>query len=140
MVAASAVPPFRALICYEGIFPAEISEGAQRPAWLLNITNDAWFGDSSGPRQHLDMARLRSVETGLPMARSANTGVSALIDAKGRILSRIPLYQAGKIEAPIPAKLPPTLYDRLGDGLFFVMAAALILLSFQQKLVARDKR
>lgn len=129
---------FAPMICYEAIFPGASYPRAERPDWLVVVTNDAWFGDSSGPRQHLDMARLRSVETGLPMARSANTGVSALIDAKGRILSRIPLYQAGKIEAPIPAKLPPTLYDRIGDVLFFVTAAALILLSFQQKPVARD--
>ncbi|WP_428407167.1 apolipoprotein N-acyltransferase [Hyphococcus sp.] len=131
---------FSPMICYEAIFPGASYPRAQRPDWLVVVTNDAWFGDSSGPRQHLDMARLRSVESGLPMARSANTGISALIDGKGRLLARIPLYKAGKIEAPLPPKLPRTLYDRMGDWPFFVLAAALILLSFQQKLVARGKR
>ena len=115
-------PSFAPLICYEVIFPGELYPKGQRPEWLLTVTNDAWFGDTSGPRQHLDMARLRSVETGLPMARSANTGISAIIDAKGRILSRVPLYQAGRIEAPLPPSLPPTLYDRVGDWLFLVLA------------------
>lgn len=128
---------FAPMICYEAIFPGASYPKGQRPDWLVVVTNDAWFGDSSGPRQHLDMARLRSIETGLPMARSANTGVSALIDGKGRILARIPLYQAGKIEAPLPPKLPATLYDRVGDWLFLLMCLALLLLSFQQKLFAR---
>lgn len=112
---------FSPMICYEAIFPHASYPPEDRPDWLVVATNDAWFGDSSGPRQHLDMARLRSVETGLPMARSANTGVSALIDGKGRMLARIPLYQAGKIEAPLPPALPRPLYDRFGDWPFFLM-------------------
>ncbi len=112
---------FSPLICYEAIFPRASYPLDQRPDWLVVATNDAWFGDSSGPRQHLDMARLRSIETGLPMARSANTGVSALIDGKGRVLARIPLYQAGKIDAPLPQAQPRPLYDRFGDWVFFLM-------------------
>ncbi|MFC2951145.1 apolipoprotein N-acyltransferase [Marinicaulis aureus] len=128
---------FSPMICYEAIFPGASYFKGERPDWLVVATNDAWFGDSSGPRQHLDMARLRAVETGLPMARSANTGVSALIDAKGRILARIPLYQAGKIDAPLPPKLPRTLYDRAGDWPFLLFVLIFLILPFQGKLFAR---
>lgn len=114
-------PSFAPLICYEVIFPGAIYPKDKRPEWLLTVTNDAWFGDTSGPRQHLDMARLRSIEAGLPMARSANTGISAIIDAKGRILERVSLYRTGKIEAPLPPPLPQTLYDRVGDWLFLAL-------------------
>ena len=114
-------PSFAPLICYEVIFPGEIYPKGERPEWLLTVTNDAWFGDTSGPRQHLDMARLRAIEAGLPMARSANTGISAVIDAKGRMLARAPLYEEGRLEAALPAALPGTLYDRLGDWLYLAM-------------------
>ena len=119
-------PSFAPLICYEVIFPGKIYPKDNRPEWLLTVTNDAWFGDTSGPRQHLDMARLRSIEAGLPMARSANTGISALIDAKGRILAKVSLYQEGRIEAALPPALPPTLYDRLGDWVFLAFAVGFL--------------
>lgn len=119
-------PSFAPLICYEVIFPRELYPQGERPEWLLTVTNDAWFGDTSGPRQHLDMARLRATEAGLPMARSANTGISAVIDAKGRILSRVKLYEAGRIEAALPPALPRTLYDRVGDWLFWGMGLGFI--------------
>lgn len=112
---------FSPLICYEAIFPGEIYPKGARPDWLVAVTNDAWFGDSSGPRQHLDQARLRSIEEGLPMARSANTGISTLIDAKGRTLEKIRLYRAGRIDARLPKPLPPTLYARFGDAGFFAL-------------------
>ncbi len=115
-------PSFAPLICYEVIFPGAIYPNNNRPEWLLTVTNDAWFGDTSGPRQHLDMARLRSIEAGLPMARSANTGISAVIDAKGRILGRVRLYQEGRLEAALPPPLPRTLYDRVGDWIFLAFA------------------
>ncbi len=114
-------PSFAPMICYEVIFPRALYPKGERPEWLLTVTNDAWFGDTSGPRQHLDQARLRTIEAGLPMARSANTGISALIDARGRILARVKLYERGRIDAPLPPALPPTLYEHVGDGLFFVM-------------------
>ncbi len=116
-------PAFSPLICYEAIFPGAAYPKKERPQWLVTVTNDAWFGDTSGPRQHLDQARLRSIETGLPMARAANTGISALIDAKGRILARVKLYQSGVIDARLPPALPRTLYDRTGDWIFWMMAA-----------------
>ena len=119
-------PSFAPLICYEVIFPGALYPRGERPDWLLTVTNDAWFGDTSGPRQHLDMARLRAIESGLPMARSANTGISALIDAHGRVLERVPLYKEGRIEARLPGKLPRTMYDRLGDWPFFALTAGMI--------------
>jgi apolipoprotein N-acyltransferase len=118
------------LVCYEAIFPGEIHPRGERPDWIATVTNDAWFGDSSGPRQHLDQARLRVVETGLPMARSANTGISALFDARGRLLNRVALYETGGFDAPLPKAIPSPLYARLGDSPFaglligFLAAAA----------------
>ncbi len=114
-------PPFAALICYEAIFPGRVYPKGQRPQWIATVTNDGWFGDSSGPRQHLDQARLRAIETGLPMARSANTGVSALYDGAGRLSGRVPLYETGVIDRPLPKPLPPTLYSLAGDSLFWIM-------------------
>ncbi|WP_165793608.1 apolipoprotein N-acyltransferase [Hyphococcus luteus] len=128
---------FSPMICYEAIFPHASYPAGERPGWLVVVTNDAWYGDTSGPRQHLDMARLRSIETGLPMARSANTGISALIDGKGRMLARLALYQAGKIEAPLPPALPPPLYDRFGDWVFFVMLLGFLAPALAAKPSAR---
>lgn len=121
-------PPFAALICYEAIFPGRVYPRGDRPAWIATVTNDGWFGDSSGPRQHLDQARLRTIETGLPMARSANTGVSALFDGAGRLIERVPLYETGVIDRPLPRALPGTLYERVGDTLFWIMMAAVFAL------------
>ncbi len=119
-------PAFAPLICYETIFPGALFPRAERPEWLVVVTNDAWFGDAAGPRQHLDQARLRAIETGLPMARAANTGVSALIDADGRYVDRIGLYQRGVIDAALPGARPPTLYQRLGDWPALIAMCGLI--------------
>ncbi len=81
------LPPFGGLICYEAIYPAQLVDEADRPDWLVNITNDAWFGNSTGPRQHLAAARLRAVEEGLPLMRAANTGITAAFDAWGGSLA-----------------------------------------------------
>ncbi len=103
------------LICYEAIFPHEIRT-APRPDFLLMLTNDGWFGTASGPYQHFAQARARTIETGLPMLRAANTGISAVIDARGRIVASLPLGVAGHVDAPLPAPLPPSIYWRLGDA------------------------
>ena len=121
------IPPFQPLICYEAIFPAEMLRGANRPSWLLHITNDAWFGKFSGPYQHLDQARMRAIEQGLPLARSANTGVSAMIDPFGRVVSALPLNQSGHIDVKLPAPLKPTNYSRFGDIPVLTGSALLIL-------------
>jgi apolipoprotein N-acyltransferase len=110
------VPPFAGLICYEVIFPAAVVP-AERPDWIVNVTNDAWFGISAGPWQHLATARLRAVEEGLPLARAAQTGVSAVFDARGREVSRTELGQNGVLRAPLPAPREPTPFARLGLAL-----------------------
>lgn len=112
---------FAALVCYEAIFPGEIYPKGARPDWIATVTNDSWFGDSAGPRQHFDQARLRTIETGLPMARSANSGVSGLIDGAGRVVARIPLYETGVIDHPLPMALAAPLYARIGDLFFWVL-------------------
>lgn len=115
--------PFAPLVCYEAIFPGRMHPKDKRPEWIATVTNDSWFGDSSGPRQHFDQARLRAIETGLPLARSANSGVSGLIDGTGRVRARIPLYRQGVIDAALPKALAPTLYTRFGDLLFWLIMA-----------------
>jgi apolipoprotein N-acyltransferase len=108
------LPPVGALICYEAIFPNQVIDESDRPAWMINVTNDAWFGNSAGPRQHLAAARLRAVEEGLPLLRAANTGISAAFDAKGHELARLGMRQTGFVAVPLPGALPTTLYPRLG--------------------------
>ncbi|WP_373051397.1 apolipoprotein N-acyltransferase, partial [Thalassovita aquimarina] len=121
------------LICYEAVFPQDVAGAPERPGFLLQITNDAWFGRFSGPYQHLAQARLRAIEQGLPMARVANTGVSAVIDARGRVTGSLPLGQAGWIDLPLPAPAAPTIYARIGD----LFAAAAILLLFLAVIAAK---
>ena len=121
------LPAVGPLICYEAIFPAQVVQPGDRPGLLVNITNDAWFGDSAGPRQHLAAARMRTVEEGLPMLRAANTGFSVVIDAHGRVLARMGLNTQGVMVEPVPGALPPTLAGRLGlwsPGLLATLAAA----------------
>lgn len=112
------------LICYELIFPRHLRT-PERPDMIVQITNDAWFGNISGPYQHLAQARFRAVEQGISVIRAANTGVSAVIDPQGRVLRHAPLNEVGYIDATIPAALEPTIYGRLGDWPF---AFALVLL------------
>lgn len=113
-LSAPGLPPFGPLICYEDIFSGEIVDEKNRPSWLVTVTDDAWFGNSAGPRQHFVNARLRAVEEGLPLARDANSGTSAMIDAFGRVRATLPLGGQGVLVAPLPGKLPPTFYARLG--------------------------
>jgi apolipoprotein N-acyltransferase len=101
-------PAASPLICYEIIFPDEVVEPGQRPGWLINLTNDAWFGTSAGPYQHFHQARLRAIEQGLPVARAANTGISAIIDPYGRVRGEIGLGHEGILDGLLPAALPAT--------------------------------
>lgn len=118
------MPAVQPLICYEALFPG-LAGGGQRPAWILNISNDAWFGRTSGPWQHLNIASYRAIEQGLPIVRSTPTGVSAVIDPQGRILpgKQLGLGQFGVIDARLPAPAPPTFYSRFGDGSLLVLLA-----------------
>jgi apolipoprotein N-acyltransferase len=115
------LPAAAPLICYEAIFPGTVVQGTERPGLLLNVTNDGWFGDTTGPRQHLHQARVRAVEEGLPLVRAANNGISAAVDGYGRILARLDLDARGTIDVALPAALAPPPYARLGDMLFFAL-------------------
>ncbi len=108
------LPAVGPLICYEAIFPAQVVDEADRPVWMVNVTNDAWFGNSTGPRQHLAAARLRAVEEGLPLMRAANTGITAAFDPRGHELARLGMTQTGILVVDLPPALPPTLFARLG--------------------------
>jgi apolipoprotein N-acyltransferase len=103
------------LICYEAIFPGDVASGDDRPGWIVNLTNDGWFGISTGPYQHLQQARLRAIEQGLPLVRAANTGISAVIDPLGRIVARLGLGQEGVLDSTLPSAMAPTIYARSGD-------------------------
>lgn len=120
------LPAVSPVICYEVIFPAAVTGPGARPRWLLNVTNDAWFGLSSGPYQHLASARMRAVEEGLPMVRAANTGVSAIIDSYGRVLASLDMQQEGIIDHSLPAARDITPYGRWGD---WVLLALLVIAS-----------
>jgi apolipoprotein N-acyltransferase len=130
------LPPVGALICYEAIFPGQAVEPAHRPDWLVNITNDAWFGDSSGPRQHLAAVRMRAVEEGLPVMRAANTGISAAFDAMGHEIAGLGMNRAGVLKVNLPAPRPPTWFARFGSW----SAAALALLAFLPAVVRKRIR
>jgi apolipoprotein N-acyltransferase len=121
------LPSFSPLICYEAIFPGAVTGPGARPAWLLNVTNDAWFGTSSGPYQHLTSARLRTVEEGLPMIRAANTGVSAVIDAFGRVIASLDMERVGVIDHALPPPRAETLYARWHDWTLLVLLTMLVL-------------
>lgn len=124
-LAPDGLPAFSPVICYEVIFPAAVTGPGARPRWLLNVTNDAWFGLTSGPYQHLASARLRTIEEGLPMMRAANTGVSAVIDAYGRVLASLDMQQEGIIDHRLPAARAPTPYSRWGDWMLVSLVAFL---------------
>jgi apolipoprotein N-acyltransferase len=129
-------PPFIPLICYEIIFPGEVVEESERPAFLLNVTNDGWFGRTSGPYQHFHQARVRSVEEGLPLVRAANTGISAIIDAYGRNIAVAPLGETTMIEARLPAPISVPFYARWRT-LVFLLSVAVCMLVGATKILYR---
>ncbi len=115
------LPAFAPLICYEAIFPGAIVDEADRPAWMLNVTNDAWYGRTSGPYQHFAIARTRAVEEGLPLVRVANNGISAVVDPLGRVLERTDLDAVGYVDAMLPSPVGRTPYARTGDWMLLVL-------------------
>jgi len=123
-------PPFLALVCYEAVFPGDIGDATQAQ-FILNVTNDAWFMGSIGPAQHAHHARMRAVETGLPMLRAANTGVTLSVDPLGRVVARLAEEQVGVLDV-VPSEPVPggTLFNRLGDLPFWVAVVLGIVGSF----------
>jgi apolipoprotein N-acyltransferase len=128
----SGLPDAMPLVCYEAIFPIEfggLMSGADRPTWLLNVTDDAWFGLTPGPYQHFAQARLRAIELGVPLVRDANSGISAVLDGFGREIAVAPLGAEGVLDAELPEALAPTLQSHLGSigamliGIAFLAAA-----------------
>ena len=134
-VRAPDLPPFSPLICYEVIFPGAVTDPANRPAWLLNVTNDGWFGRSPGPYQHFASARFRAVEEGLPLARAANTGISGMVDPFGRVTAALPLGTEGALDVLLPAPLAPTIFAR--TGLFLPLVLVVVALAAGVGLIIR---
>jgi apolipoprotein N-acyltransferase len=129
------IGPASLQICYEDIFPNSTVDPANRPDWIVNVTNDGWFGNSVGPYQHIAQLRLRSVEQGLPVARAANTGVSAIIDPVGRYVEMTDLGVENARDSRLPVKIQPPIYASFGD---FALLALLIL-TFTVNLLTRNK-
>ena len=118
-------PRAQPLICYESLYPGFTSTVGGRPGWIVNVSNDAWFGRTSGPLQHLNLAAYRSIETGLPMARATPTGVSAMIDPYGRILARLNPGESGVLDVRLPTQAPRPPYAIFGDLIFAIMLVLL---------------
>jgi apolipoprotein N-acyltransferase len=128
------IPPFSPLICYEAIFPGKVVDPKSDPKWLLNITNDAWYGHTNGPYQHLDIVRVRAIEEGIPLVRAANNGISAVIDAYGKILYRLELDEIGFIDFDLPkALIQKTFYNTWREFPFVFMLMVVLLISYSMR-------
>src|SRR5258708_21522044 len=132
-------PQVLPLICYEIVFPGDIAAGDDRPGWIVNLTNDGWFGISTGPYQHLQQARLRAIEQGLPVVRAANTGISAVIDPMGRIVARLGLGVEGVLDSSLPAAIAPTIYARSGDIPTAMIVAPALILVIPRRVTKRSR-
>src|SRR5262249_48766416 len=156
-------PDFLPLVCYEIVFPGDavprserpgwlydhlgryidwpfVSGSGERPGWLLNLTNDGWFGATPGPYQHFQQARVRAIEEGLPLVRAANTGISAVVDPVGRVIKSLPLGEEGVLDAPLPQPIAATAYARVGDQPLAVLLAAAFLLVMRARSRPRNLR
>jgi apolipoprotein N-acyltransferase len=120
-IALPGLPSVAPIICYEAIFPGHVVDESNRPGWMLNVTDDGWFGRSIGPAQHFAIARVRAVEEGLPLVRSANGGISGVIDPVGRVVARLGLAEVGKLDVALP--------DRLSESTFYANMGNLSLLN-----------
>jgi apolipoprotein N-acyltransferase len=129
-------PKMLPLICYEAIFPGAAVPHGERPGWLINVTNDGWFGISSGPYQHFQQARLLAIAEGLPLVRAANTGISAVIDPVGRIVNALPLGVEGVLDARLPVALEPTIYTAYGNYFLILILVVSLLIVGQRRFRA----
>jgi apolipoprotein N-acyltransferase len=126
-------PKMLPLICYEVIFPEGIVPAGERPGWLVNLTNDGWFGISSGPYQHFQQSRVQAIAQGLPLVRAANTGISAVIDPVGRVVRSLPLGAENVLDSGLPRAIEPTLYARIGDIPLLGFLAVSVLLNLRRR-------
>jgi len=129
-------PKMLPLICYEAIFPGEAVPRGERPGWLVNLTNDGWFGISSGPYQHFQQARALAIAEGLPMVRAANTGISGVIDPVGRVVASLPLGAEGVLDARLPAAGAPTPYVKFGGYTLILFLVASLMVVGRRRLHA----
>jgi apolipoprotein N-acyltransferase len=132
-IAVPRAPRFLPLVCYEVVFPGQAVPRGERPGWMLNLTNDGWFGRSPGPYQHLHQARVRAIEEGLPLVRAANSGISAVIDPLGRVVNSLPLGAEGVLDARLPRALQPTPYARFGDAPAGLLVAAAFIVVIRRR-------
>ncbi len=139
LIAVPGAPLALPLICYEVVFAGEVMPPGQRPGWIVNVTNDGWFGISTGPYQHFQQARVSAIELGLPLARAANTGISAVVDPLGRILNSLPLGTEGVFDAPLPRAIGAPIYARLGDAPAFALVL-MALIAVVRRRIRRDPK
>ena len=137
LMAIPGLPPALGLVCYEALFPGNIVQGTARPGVLINVTNDGWFGESTGPYQHFHQARIRAVEEGAPLLRAANNGISAVVDPYGRALQVLGLNVRGVIDSALPEAVAPPLYARLGDWILAIILS--IYVAFAIRLRKNDR-
>jgi apolipoprotein N-acyltransferase len=138
-ITVNGLPPVTPSVCYEAVFPHRFADANNRPMWIANVTNDAWFGNSTGPHQHLAQLRLRAIEQGIPAFRAANTGISAIIDPYGRYIARLKTGASGFIEWPIPAALSATPYARFGDWIFLVLTVVTVVAALASARASRPR-
>lgn len=129
-------PEMLPLICYEAIFPGEAVPRGERPGWLVNVTNDGWFGISSGPYQHFQQARALAIAEALPLVRAANTGISGVIDPVGRIVASLPLGVEGVLDARLPSAGTPTVYVKFGDYILILFLVVSLMIVSRRRLLA----
>jgi apolipoprotein N-acyltransferase len=134
LIAIPGAPNALPLICYEIVFPGEATPPGTRPGWIVNVTNDGWFGISSGPYQHFQQARVSAIEQGLPLVRAANTGISAVVDPLGRIVNSLPLGTEGVLDAPLPRPIAATFYARVGDAPVAIMIGLALIAVVRRRL------
>ncbi|MDX2095511.1 MAG: apolipoprotein N-acyltransferase [Alphaproteobacteria bacterium] len=136
-LAVGRLPPFSPLVCYEAIFPwMAVDSAAPRPAWLLNVTNDGWYGDSAGPYQHFEMARMRAIEQGVPLVRAANSGISAVVDGYGRVVRALKLHERGVMDVYLPAMVANNAYSDYSQFIILCIFA----LSLFMHIIAYNRR
>lgn len=129
-ITAPGLPDFGALVCYEVIFPGQVVEKNNPPKAIINVTNDAWYGNTSGPYQHFQMSRVRAIEEGTPLIRAANNGISGVIDSYGRIIKQTKLSSEAVLDVSLPTSIRPTLYSSYGNSIILLIMAAMAVITY----------